>query len=148
MSNKFWWITESVQEFKELLSKISIKCNWKKFKYIIQQIWCRKSSYTRISYCVCSQLIFWLRLCQLQGMHYRKLFRLYSEKNKKLRIAQYLNYGNYVSFSPWDRDQIGIKLKTKHVVYLKLGSFILNMDVYINWLESVFFELQCLFYRL
>ena len=30
---------------------------------------------------------------------------------------QYLNYSNYVSFNPWDQDQIGVKLGTKYVVY-------------------------------
>ena len=79
-------------------------------------------------------------------MHYRKLFRLYSEK-WKLRIVQYLNCSNYVLFSPWDRDQIGIKLGTKDVVYLKLASFTLNKDVYVNRLESVFFDMKCVFYR-
>ena len=53
---------------------------------------------------------------------------------------QYLNCSDCVSFSPWDREQIGIKLGTKHVVYLKLGSFTSNKVVYVNRLESVFFE--------
>ena len=35
----------------------------------------------------------------------------------------------------------GIKLGTKHVVYLKLGSFTWNEDVYVNRLESIFFEI-------
>ena len=35
----------------------------------------------------------------------------------------------------------GIKLGTKHVVYLKLGSFTSNKDVCINRLENVFFEM-------
>ena len=59
----------------------------------------------------------------------------------KTVIVQYLNCSNYVSFSPWDWDQIGIKLGTKHVVYLKLGSFTSNKDVYVNRLESVFFDM-------
>ena len=45
----------------------------------------------------------------------RKLFRLYS--GKELLIGQYLNHSNCVSFSSWDQGQIGIKLRTKHVVY-------------------------------
>ena len=53
---------------------------------------------------------------------------------------QYLYCSNYVSFSPWDWDQIGIKLGTKHVVYLKLGRFTWNKDFYVNRLESIFFE--------
>ena len=123
MLNNFWWITESVLEFKELIRENSIKCNWKKFKYSIQQICCRKSSYARIWYCVYSQLIFWFRLCQLQVMHYRKLFRLYSEK-WKLRIVQYLNCSNYVSFSLWDRHQIGNKACC-------ILSFTSNRDIYV-----------------
>ena len=35
----------------------------------------------------------------------------------------------------------GIKLGTKHVVYLKLGSFTSKKDVYVNRIESVFFEM-------
>ena len=138
MFNNFWWIADSVLEFKELISENSIKCNWKKIKYSIQQICCRKSSNARILCCVYSQSIFWFRLCQI--MHYRMLFRLHSGK-WKLVIVQYLNCSNHVSFSRWDRDEIGIKLGTKHVVYLKLGSFTSNKDVYVNRLESVFFDM-------
>ena len=38
-------------------------------------------------------------------------------------IVQYLNYGNYISFSWWGQDQIGIKLGTNHVTHLKLAGF-------------------------
>ena len=55
---------------------------------------------------------------------------------------QYLNCSDYASFSLWDRDHIGIKLGTKHVVYLKLGSFTSNKNVYVNRLESVFFDME------
>ena len=48
---------------------------------------------------------------------------------------QYLNCSNYVSFSPWDWDQIDIKLGAKHVVHLKLGSFTSNKDNYVNRLR-------------
>ena len=51
----------------------------------------------------------------------RKLFRLYS--GKKMRIVQYLDYSNCVSLSSWDQGQIGIKLRTKHVIYEKFASF-------------------------
>ena len=54
---------------------------------------------------------------------------------------QYLNCSDYVSFRPWDWDQIGIKSGGKHVVYLKLGSFTSNKDAYVNRLESVFFDM-------
>ena len=40
-----------------------------------------------------------------------------------------------------------IKLGTKDVVYLKLASFTLNKDVYVNRLESVFFDMKCVFDR-
>ena len=40
-----------------------------------------------------------------------------TQEKKKLRAVQYLNYNNYVSFSPWDRGRIGIKLGDMHVVY-------------------------------
>ena len=33
-----------------------------------------------------------------------------TQETKKLRVVQYLKSGNYVSFSSWDQDQIGIKL--------------------------------------
>ena len=44
-------------------------------------------------------------------MHYRMLYC--AQENETLRIMQYLNYSNYVSFSSWDQDQIGVKLGTK-----------------------------------
>ena len=62
-------------------------------------------------------------------------------RKRKHCAAQYLNYGNYVSFSWWDQGQIGIKLGTKHVTYLKLASFTKKNNVYVNKLESVFHDL-------
>ena len=50
-------------------------------------------------------------ICQFQVMHYRMLYC--AQENETLRIMQYLNYSNYVSFSSWDQDQIGVKLYTK-----------------------------------
>ena len=73
-------------------------------------------------------------------MRYRKLFRLYSGK-EKLCVVQYLNYGSYVSFSWWDQGQTGIKLGTKHVAYLKLQSFTQKKDAFVNILESVFYDM-------
>ena len=64
-----------------------------------------------------------------------------TQEKKKLCVVQYLNYGNYVSFSWWDQSQIGIKLGAKHVTYLKLASFIYKKDVYINRLDSVFYDM-------
>ena len=37
---------------------------------------------------------------------------------------QYLSSNNYITFSPWDRHQIHIKLGGKYVIYCKLGNFI------------------------
>ena len=54
---------------------------------------------------------------------------------------QYLNYGNYVAFSSWDQGHIGIKFETKHVIYLKLASFKYEKDIYVNRLESVFYDM-------
>ena len=62
-------------------------------------------------------------------------------QEKKKLCCEYLNYGNYVSFSWWDQGQIGIKLGTKHVTYLKLESFTQNKDVYVSRLESVFYDM-------
>ena len=60
---------------------------------------------------------------------------------KNLLVVQHLNYGNYVSFSSWDQGQIGIKSETKHVIYLKLASFTYKKDIYVNRLESVFYDM-------
>ena len=38
-------------------------------------------------------------------------------------VVQYLDYGNYVSFSWRDQGQVGIKLGTKHFTYLNSASF-------------------------
>ena len=62
-------------------------------------------------------------------------------RKRKNCVVQYLNYGNYVSFSWWDQGQIGTKLGTKHVTYLKLASFTQNKDVYVNRLENVFYDM-------
>ena len=43
-------------------------------------------------------------------------------------------------FSPWDRDQIGVKLGTEHV-YEKLANFLYKKDIHVNRLESVIFDM-------
>ena len=43
-------------------------------------------------------------------------------------------------FSPWDRDQIGVKLGTEHV-YQKLANFLYKKDIHVNRLESVIFDM-------
>ena len=70
----------------------------------------------------------------------QKVIQIVLRKRKNCAV-QYLNYGNYVSFSWWDQGQIGIKLGTKHVTYLKLESFTQNKDVYVSRLESVFYDM-------
>ena len=37
MFNNFWWIADSVLEFKELISENSIKCNWKKLSTVFSK---------------------------------------------------------------------------------------------------------------
>ena len=52
----------------------------------------------------------------------QKVIQTVLRKRKKC-LVQYLNYHNYVSFCWWDQGQVGIKLGTKHVTYLKPASF-------------------------
>ena len=70
----------------------------------------------------------------------QKVIQIVLRKSKNCAV-QYLNYGNHVSFSWWNQGQIGIKLGTKHVTYLKLESFTQNKDVYVSRLESVFYDM-------
>ena len=42
-------------------------------------------------------------------------------------------------YSPWDRDQIGIKLETEYIIYEKLANFMYKKDINVNRLESVIF---------
>ena len=42
-------------------------------------------------------------------------------------------------YSPWDRDQIGIKLETEYIIYEKLANFMYKKDIHVNRLESVIF---------
>ena len=42
-------------------------------------------------------------------------------------------------YSPWDRNQIGIKLGTEHIIYEKLANFTYKKDIHVNSLESVIF---------
>ena len=37
MLNNFWWITESVLEFKELVSENGIKYNWKNLNIVFSR---------------------------------------------------------------------------------------------------------------
>ena len=89
MLSNFWGITEGFLEFKGLIGGNSIKCNWKNFKYSVQQIGWGKSSYVRMQYCVYNQLIFWLRLSQLQVIYYKTLFRLWSGKSRTSYCAMF-----------------------------------------------------------
>ena len=42
-------------------------------------------------------------------------------------------------YSPWDRNQIGIKLGTEHIIYEKLANFTYKKDIHVNRPESVIF---------
>ena len=46
------------------------------------------------------------------------------------------------SYNPWDRDQIGTKLGTEHIIYEKLATFIYKKDIHVNRLESAVFGMQ------
>ena len=42
-------------------------------------------------------------------------------------------------YSPWDWDQIGIKLEIEHVIYQMLENFMYKKYIHVNQLESVIF---------
>ena len=42
-------------------------------------------------------------------------------------------------YSPWDGDQIGIKLGTEHITYQNWANFMYEKDIHNNRLESVIF---------
>ena len=45
-------------------------------------------------------------------------------------------------YSPWDRDQIVIKLGTEHIIYEKLENLIYKKDIHVNrliWYVNVYF---------
>ena len=42
-------------------------------------------------------------------------------------------------YSPWDWDQIGIKLGTEHAIYQMLANFMYKKYIHVNRLESVIF---------
>ena len=76
----------------------------------------------------------------------RKLFRLYSRK-EKLRIVQYLNYSNCVSFSSWDQVQIlsnweESRLYTKILQVLHRKGISMLIDLKVSSLRR-----KCIFYR-
>ena len=86
-------------------------------------------------------MIFWFRLYANSKSCATESYSDCTQQKKKLRVVQYLNYGNYVAFSSWDQGHIGIKFETKHVIYLKLASFTYKKDIYVNRLESVFYDM-------
>ena len=45
-------------------------------------------------------------------------------------------------YSPWDQDQIVIKLGTQHIIHQKLANFIYKKDIHVNRLESVIFGME------
>ena len=52
-------------------------------------------------------------------------------------IFDLINANN--KYSPWDRDQIDIKLGTEQIIYEKLANFMFKKDIHVNRLESVIF---------
>ena len=42
-------------------------------------------------------------------------------------------------YSPWDWDQIGTKLGTKHIIYQNLANFMYKNNIHVNRVESVIF---------
>ena len=52
-------------------------------------------------------------------------------------IFDLINFSN--KYSPWDWDQIGIKLGTKHIIYKKLANFMYKKDIHVNRGKSVIF---------
>ena len=47
-----------------------------------------------------------------------------------------------IKYSPWDRDQIGIKLGTDYIIYQKLENFMYKKDIHVNRIESGIFGMQ------
>ena len=50
-------------------------------------------------------------------------------------------------YSPWDQDQIGIKLGTDYILYQKLASFMLKMISMVTGLKVSSLACKCVFYR-
>ena len=78
---------------------------------------------------------------QLQARRYRKLFRLYSRKEKTACFAIF-KYSN----QPMGSAKIGIELGTKHDIYLKLASFTQKNDI-LTGFQVFSITCKCLFYR-
>ena len=49
-------------------------------------------------------------------------------------------------YSPWDQNQIGIKLGKGYIIYQNVANFIYEKDIHFNRLESVIFDIKCVFY--
>ena len=47
-----------------------------------------------------------------------------------------------IKYSPWDRDQIGIKFGTDYIIYQKLENFMDKKDIHVNRIESGIFGMQ------
>ena len=52
-------------------------------------------------------------------------------------IFDFINVSN--KYSPWDRDQISIKLGAEQIIYEKLANFMYKRDIHVNRLKSVIF---------
>ena len=54
-------------------------------------------------------------------------------------IFDLINVNN--KYSPWDWDQIRIKLGIEHLIYQNSANFMYNNDIHVNNLQSVIFGL-------
>ena len=70
-----------------------------------------------------------------------------TQENKKLRIVQYLNYSNCISFSSWDQRQIGTKLGTRHVYAKNLQVLHRKGISMLTALKVSSLTCKCVFYR-
>ena len=76
------------------------------------------------------------------GFHFEILqkYRIFSNKCPGAHLMSKL-------YIPWDRGQIGMKLKTKHVIYQKLATFCKIRISMWTGLQVLFLSCKSVFYR-
>ena len=82
-------------------------------------------------------MIFWFRLYVNCKQCATESYSDCPQGKIKLRIVQYLNSSNYVSFNPWDRGQIGIKLETKVSKFYVGKGYLCGTKLASNWKQSM-----------
>ena len=50
-------------------------------------------------------------------------------------------------YSPWDWNQIVIKLRADYILYQKLADFMYKKDIHVNRLDMSSLACKCVFYR-